>query len=358
MYGGAQLMEETAAIGSSVDLEAPWDRLPAQVVPLWMSRREVCTHLGVSVRTLRRLCKRDDIERRLVDRKVVYRLVTTLAELKKREGVGEDNPLNDPPRTPPVLPKGPPPREEGDDEKDLAIPIMSGRPRRASDREAQRLLSLAKAAIAQRDRAQKDSIAHKEQLAQSQTELLKAREEGEEADARLQEAQARGTELEALLERVETSRNRVLKQNQRLADQLDKVLEQRDRAIEQRDGLLERLDKVLEQRDLAISQRDTVMEQLDVVVEQRDNLADQFQQAYQLLLAWSEWRDHAQMTLDRADDRCERAIRLAAAAANTPWWAFARRKEIEADLQKLAAPFSTPPPRPDQRTPTASDAAL
>ena len=282
----------------------------ADVVPMWMTRRELCEHFGVSVRTLRKLTKHGAVERRFVDKKALYRPLVGKSELAAHPDLdlGSDD-LDNPDRRAPTLVAIQIDRELDDAVPGTPLLTDDQRPRRAADRDAARLLSVAKAALRQRDRLMDE----------------KSEVEGER-DA-----------LREKLMRVEAAVERALEQRTRADDKALRAAEQRDRAITQRDALLDRLDRLLDQRDKATEQRDELLARLDDVIDQRDKAIEQFQRAHDMLRDWKVWREEAQNTLDRYEDRTERAARLTAAALSTPWWSFTRKKEIEQQLRDLAA---------------------
>jgi hypothetical protein len=282
----------------------------ADVVPMWMTRRELCEHFGVSVRTLRKLTKLGAVERRFVDKKALYRPLVTKTELAAHPDLDlRSEGRDDPDRSPPTLvaiTTHPVP-----DDAIPGTPLLTDdhRPRRAADRDAARLLSVAKAALKQRDR-----------LADEKADVVAER------DA-----------LREKLMRVETAVERAHEQRVQADERAQRAADQRDRATTQRDALLDRLDRVLDQRDKATEQRDELLSRLDDVIDQRDKAIEQFQRAHDMLRDWKVWREEAQATLDRYEERTERAAMLTAAALSTPWWSFARRKEIEQKLRDLAA---------------------
>lgn len=281
----------------------------ADVVPMWMTRRELCEHFGVSVRTLRKLTNLGAVERRFVDRKALYRPLVGKSELTAHPDLdlGTDD-LDDPDRRAPALVTITAERDLDDAVPGRPILTDDERPRRAADRDAARLLSVAKAALKQRDR-----------LSAQNAEIIAER------DA-----------LREQLVRVEAAVTRARDQRLHAEAQSERNAEQRDRAVTQRDALLDRLDRVLDQRDKATGQRDALLARLEDVIEQRDKAIEQVQRAHEMLGEWKAWREEAQTTLDRSEERTERAARLTVAALSTPWWAFARRKEIEQQLRDLA----------------------
>lgn len=282
----------------------------AEVVPMWMTRRELCEHFGVSVRTLRKLTKSGAVERRFVDRKALYRPLVGKSELIAHPDLDLGSAeMDDPDRRAPTL--VPITAERNLDDAAPGRPILTAdqRPRRAADRDASRLLSVAKSALKQRDR-----------LVQEKAEV-----------------EAERDTLKEKLIRVEAAVERAKDQRSVAEAQAARAVEQRDRALTQRDALLDRLDRVLDQRDQATEQRDQLLARLEDVIDQRDKAIEQFQRAHEMLREWKVWREEAQATLDRYEERTERSARLTAAALSTPWWAFSRRKEIELQLRELAA---------------------
>ncbi len=281
----------------------------------WMTRQDICAKLGVSVRTLRRLRKQEKLERRIDGCQAFYRLVP---------GSNEET------------------AEPDDTEKAWldVVPIRTGRraekteptnkPKTAPDSpiDAGRLTGLLRLALDQRDQSR-----------QARDESNKRQEETQERldnlQSKLEEVIEQRNEARRAHKRVQVEREELTAKVSRLMNQRDDSMVARAEAEHQRDELACELNLAEVERDMLAKRRDELIARLDQTVRQREYAQRQLQQAHQLLTEWQDWRDQAEDTLRRADERTVEALKLAADAINTPWWGVGRRRALHDDLQVL-----------------------
>lgn len=250
----------------------------------WMSRVEACAHLGVSVRGLRRMCKRGQLERRVEEERALYRVSPPSPDLQRSP--------NTPPRTQP----------------DTSAPLRRSSPREThTEKDFQRLSSLLKQAIDQRNQA---NDAHQQVLAKQEKILQR---------------------LDAILE----ERDQIAEERNLLAQRHQEALNHLGEAVGHLRTATRQRDKAMEQRDRALEQRDNVIEKLETALEERKHLHRKLSTAHHHLQNWQAWQQSAQATLACADARTARALTIAVATLRTPWWAFQRREALQNALLEL-----------------------
>ena len=301
----------------------------AAVVPMWMDREEVCRYLGVSLRSLRRLVKRGDVERRFVGRFARYRPNQPRGAIRRLIG----------PRAHPEAPARQTLALAAPDEDEIEL---LDPPSHQVNTDLQELADAARFALSQRDRAfkerdealeQKTRAARAQQAALTRIEaLVEERDRALEANrALLDEHHKVAQERDDAADRAEARRG----QRDDAIKKLARAMAQRDKSLAQLDKSIDQRDKVLAQLDRVILQRDTTLSKLDKAIEERALAIGHYEYARQLLMDWSAWRDSAQALLDESEARAERARELADEALIVPWWNFKRRKQIRAALAVL-----------------------
>jgi DNA repair exonuclease SbcCD ATPase subunit len=301
------------------------------VDPSWLERRQICAQLGVSLKALRRLVRDGWVERRVERERTEYRLLSNDKLALQHEGpdteelalaLDADEALSSdglalakPPEAPSSVAREARPAPTAEQAKPA-----EGQP----EWDVPRLVGLLKLAVEQRDQAQearKEVLRRQEQILDRLDLLIEQRDEA---------LRQRDDSLD-LLRRLKDERDD-------LRAKLPEAISQRDKALQQRDQVLEQLRQASEDRDKITQQHGLLLEQLDRALAQREYVQKQLQQAHKLLLEWREWRDDAQQTLNRAEERNGEALRVAATALSTPWWAFQKRKALQSELDELLKP--------------------
>lgn len=325
----ARVQEATPPMNQAI----PFVKRPSPLLtadPSWLERRQICAQLGVSLKALRRLVRDGWVERKVERERTEYRLLSHDGLALEPDGpdteelalaLDADEALSDDGLTLAKAPEAP----SSVAQEARPMPAELGKPAEGQPEwDVPRLVGLLKLAVEQRDQAQearKEVLRRQEQILDRLDLLIEQRDEA---------LRQRDDSLD-LLRRLKDERDD-------LRAKLPEAISQRDKALQQRDQVLEQLRQASEDRDKITQQHGLLLEQLDRALAQREYVQKQLQQAHKLLLEWREWRDDAQQTLNRAEERNGEALRVAATALSTPWWAFQKRKALQSELDELLKP--------------------